>query len=94
MTDGATGPASPPKEPLKQPLKYPRVLLKLSGEALAGPKGFGFDFDVIEEFASEILTLLQAPERRHFLGEIARKVMVQEWDWRVRGPQIAGMMVA
>ncbi|MGC1365467.1 MAG: glycosyltransferase [Candidatus Acidiferrum sp.] len=47
-----------------------------------------------EEFASEILTLLQAPERRHFLGEIARKVMVQEWDWRVRGPQIAGMMVA
>ncbi len=35
-------------------LKYPRVLLKLSGEALAGPKGFGFDFDVIEEFAREI----------------------------------------
>jgi uridylate kinase len=28
-------------------LKYPRVLLKLSGEALAGDKGFGFDFDTI-----------------------------------------------
>ncbi len=28
-------------------LKLPRVLLKLSGEALAGDKGFGFDFDVI-----------------------------------------------
>jgi uridylate kinase len=36
------------------PLKYPRVLLKISGEALAGSKGFGFDFDVMEEFAGEI----------------------------------------
>ncbi len=28
--------------------RYKRVLLKLSGEALAGEKGFGLDFDVIE----------------------------------------------
>jgi uridylate kinase len=35
-------------------LKYPRVLLKLSGEALAGDKGFGFDFDTIREFARQI----------------------------------------
>ena len=35
-------------------LVYPRVLLKLSGEALAGPRGFGFDFDTIERFADEI----------------------------------------
>ena len=28
-------------------LKYERVLLKLSGEALAGEKGFGFDFETI-----------------------------------------------
>ncbi|MBQ1703635.1 MAG: UMP kinase, partial [Oscillospiraceae bacterium] len=27
---------------------YKRVLLKLSGEALAGEKGFGLDFNVIE----------------------------------------------
>jgi glycosyltransferase involved in cell wall biosynthesis len=47
-----------------------------------------------EEFAGEIVALFHAPERRRFLGEIARKVMVQEWDWRVRGSQIAGMMVA
>jgi glycosyltransferase involved in cell wall biosynthesis len=47
-----------------------------------------------EAFASEIVALLRAHDRRHFLGEISRKVMVQEWDWRVRGPQIAGMMVA
>lgn len=34
--------------------KYSRILLKLSGEALAGDKGFGFDFDVITKFANEI----------------------------------------
>ena len=36
------------------PLKYPRVLLKLSGEALAGEKGFGFDFDSIRGFAHQV----------------------------------------
>ena len=35
-------------------LRYPRVLLKLSGEALAGERGIGFDFDTIDRFASEI----------------------------------------
>ena len=34
--------------------KYGRVLLKLSGEALAGEKGFGFDFDVMERMADEV----------------------------------------
>ncbi len=47
-----------------------------------------------EEFAGEIVSLFHQPERRHFLGEIARNVMVHEWDWSVRGRQIAGMMVA
>ncbi|MBX9929333.1 MAG: UMP kinase [Gemmatimonadaceae bacterium] len=35
-------------------LRYPRVLLKLSGEALAGEKGFGFDFETITRFAHEL----------------------------------------
>jgi uridylate kinase len=35
-------------------LRYPRVLLKLSGEALAGDKGFGLDFDTISRLAEEI----------------------------------------
>jgi uridylate kinase len=39
-------------------LKYPRILLKLSGEALAGDKGFGFDFDVISKFADEIKSVV------------------------------------
>jgi uridylate kinase len=35
-------------------LAYSRALLKLSGEALAGEKGVGLDFRVIEAFAEEI----------------------------------------
>ncbi|MEO5579599.1 MAG: UMP kinase [Gemmatimonadaceae bacterium] len=33
---------------------YSRVLLKISGEALAGGKGIGFDFDTLGRIASEI----------------------------------------
>jgi uridylate kinase len=39
--------------------KYGRVLLKLSGEALAGDKGFGFDFDVMNRMADEVLGLVE-----------------------------------
>ena len=37
--------------------KYRRVLLKLSGEALMGPKDFGLDSDTVERIASEIATV-------------------------------------
>ena len=40
-------------------LKYPRVLLKLSGEALAGEKGFGFDFETMGRFADEVASVLE-----------------------------------
>ncbi|MEO8634969.1 MAG: UMP kinase [Gemmatimonadales bacterium] len=36
---------------------YSRVLLKLSGEALAGDKGFGLDYRVVESFADELLVV-------------------------------------
>ncbi len=35
-------------------LRYSRALLKLSGEALAGDKGFGYDYDVLDRLAGEI----------------------------------------
>jgi len=35
-------------------LKYKRILLKLSGEALAGPQGFGINTDVIQQIAKDI----------------------------------------
>src|SRR3984893_4839712 len=38
--------------------KYPRVLLKLSGEALMGDKNFGFDNAVIAQYAADIKTIV------------------------------------
>ncbi len=35
-------------------LKYHRVILKLSGEAFAGPTGFGLDLDVVDSMARQI----------------------------------------
>jgi uridylate kinase len=36
-------------------LKYPTVLIKLSGEALAGDKGFGFDFETMNRLCDEVV---------------------------------------
>ncbi|MEZ0537959.1 UMP kinase [Caldicellulosiruptoraceae bacterium PP1] len=41
-------------------LKYKRVILKLSGEALGGEKGFGIDQSVINSIADEIVLLKDA----------------------------------
>ena len=56
---GRRGNDRPPVRPVPgrrglMALAYSRALLKLSGEALAGDKGFGLDFHVIEAFAEEI----------------------------------------
>jgi len=37
--------------------KYKRVLLKLSGEALAGERGFGIDPPVVERLTDEVLAV-------------------------------------
>ena len=39
------------------PLAYRRALLKVSGEALAGEKGQGLDYAIVEELAEEIKTV-------------------------------------
>lgn len=36
-------------------LKYKRILLKLSGEALVGSKGFGIDFSITDKIITEIV---------------------------------------
>ena len=41
-------------------LKYPRVLLKLSGEALAGDQNFGISPAVVNRLTDEIVTLCRA----------------------------------
>jgi uridylate kinase len=40
-------------------LRYPRVLLKISGEALAGERGLGFDFDTMDRIAEEIAGVIR-----------------------------------
>jgi uridylate kinase len=40
-------------------LRYPRVLLKISGEALAGERGLGFDFDTMDRIADEIANVVR-----------------------------------
>jgi len=39
---------------MEQELKYRRILLKLSGEALSGPQGFGIDPDRAEDIAERV----------------------------------------
>jgi uridylate kinase len=41
------------------PAKYKRILLKLSGESLMGNKSFGFDNDVIAQFAKDIKSITE-----------------------------------
>ena len=39
--------------------KFKRVILKVSGEALAGNNGFGFDFNVVEKITKEVKKLVE-----------------------------------
>jgi uridylate kinase len=39
------------------PLAFPRALLKISGEALAGERGVGIDFAVVEKLTEELKTV-------------------------------------
>ena len=39
--------------------QYKRVILKVSGEALAGVNGFGFDFDIIKRITLEVKDLVE-----------------------------------
>ena len=37
--------------------KYKRIIVKLSGEALAGEKGMGLDWDVVKKVVNQIVKL-------------------------------------
>jgi uridylate kinase len=39
--------------------KYKRILLKLSGESLMGDKSFGFDTDVLSQYAQDIRSIVE-----------------------------------
>ena len=61
-------------------LRYQRILLKLSGEALAGERGFGFDFDVVNRLAAEVKSVVD--------GGIALGLVIGGGNI-VRGSQLA-----
>jgi len=39
--------------------RYKRILLKLSGEALMGDKSFGFDNEIIAQYARDIKSIVE-----------------------------------
>jgi uridylate kinase len=43
---------------LDKPVPYTRVMLKISGEALAGDRGLGFDFPTMDRIADEIQSVV------------------------------------
>jgi uridylate kinase len=65
--------------------RYSKVLLKLSGEALAGDKGTGFDFDVIERLADDV---------KHVVGMGVAVGLVIGGGNIVRGSQLSRMGLA
>jgi uridylate kinase len=62
-------------------LRYRRALVKLSGEALAGDKGYGIDLDVITPIARDIATALASGAQISLVvgaGNIYRGLMASE----------------
>ena len=58
VVDEVTRDSSPVSATRTTDLPYPRVLLKLSGEALAGEKGFGHDFTTVSRLADEVASVV------------------------------------
>ena len=48
--------------------KYHRIILKLSGEALAGGRGYGIDPDIVNSIASEIRDIKDKAGRQYLAG--------------------------
>ena len=58
-------------------LVYKRILLKLSGEALAGEKGSGIDFDKVLEVCERVKTCVE-------MG-VQVAIVVAVWYFFIRG---------
>jgi len=57
-------------------LQYKRILLKLSGEALAGEDGYGINSDMLERYAEEV------KEARDLGAEVA--LVIGGWQYLSR----------
>ena len=70
-------------------LKYKRVLLKISGEALAGDKHFGFDFDVVSKVCDVIKQCSEMGVEMGIViggGNFWRGVKTARARWPARAP--------
>jgi uridylate kinase len=76
-------------------LRYSRVLLKLSGEALAGDRGVGFDFDRIGFFADQIAEVYQLGVQLGLViggGNIVRGTQLSQMGMDRVGADYMGML--
>jgi uridylate kinase len=76
-------------------LKYPRVLIKLSGEALAGDKGFGFDFDTMNRLCDEVIAVVNSGAAVGLViggGNIVRGTQLSRMGMERVGADYMGML--
>jgi uridylate kinase len=76
-------------------LTYPRVLLKLSGEALAGDKGFGLDFETISRLAGEVQEAVDLGAQVGLViggGNIVRGAQISRMGMERVGADYMGML--
>ena len=76
-------------------LKYKRALLKLSGEALAGQKGTGFDFEILKRLATEVADIVNMGASVGLViggGNIVRGVQLSKMGMERAGADYMGML--
>ncbi len=75
--------------------RYTRILLKLSGEALAGERGVGFDFDRIGTFADQIVEVARMGVQLGLViggGNIVRGTQLSQMGMDRVGADYMGML--
>jgi uridylate kinase len=75
--------------------KYTRILLKISGEALAGDRGVGFDFEQIGTFADEIVDVARSGVQLGLViggGNIVRGTQLSQMGMDRVGADYMGML--
>ena len=76
-------------------LKYKRALLKLSGEALAGQKGTGFDFEILKRLATEVADIVRMGATVGLViggGNIVRGAQLSKMGMERAGADYMGML--
>ena len=89
------GPGAEGASPGGDALRYPRILLKLSGEALAGDTKFGFDFERLSFFAGQIEEVFRAGVEIGLViggGNIVRGAQLSKMGMERVGADYMGML--